>query len=217
MPPAARPGNWPGCGGPDLFALGQQSGTHLNPALTLTYFRLKKIWFWDACFYILAQFVDALAGALLATVLLQRALPTPPASYAATMPGMWGVGGVFLAECLIAFLLMLVALKVSNTRRLSRATGICSGVLVAIDIALESPLSGASLNSACTLAAALLAQLWVALWVYFLAPPLGMLCAAQVYLWFRGEQGVICAKLHHHNANRCIFRCSYRAQKLVGR
>lgn len=191
---------------------GQQSGAHLNPALTLTYFRLQKVWFWDACCYVLAQFLGGLAGALLATLALQRLLPTSPASYAATVPGMWGTGIAFLAESLIAFLLMLVVLTVSNTQRLARATGLCSGALVASYIILESPLSGASLNPARTLAAALLAQLWVALWVYFLAPPLGMLCAAQLYLWLKGDQGVICAKLHHHNEKRCIFRCGYRAR-----
>ena len=78
---------------------------------------------------------------------------------------------------------------------------------------MRSTISGASLNPARTFDAALLAQLWVALWIYFLAPPLGMLSAAQVYLWLNGDQAVICAKLHHHNEKRCIFRCGYRARK----
>jgi aquaporin Z len=94
----------------------------------------------------------------------------------------------------------------------ARATGFCSGALVVASIILESPLSGASLNPARTLAAALLAQLRVALWIYFLAPPLGMLCAAQVYLWSRGADAVTCARLHRQNERRCIFRCGYRAR-----
>jgi hypothetical protein len=47
--------------------------------------------------------------------------------------------------------------------------------------------------------------------VYFTAPPLGMLLAAQVYLWLRGTHAVFCAKLHHDNDKRCIFRCNYKA------
>jgi len=196
---------------------GQQSGAHLNPAITLTFFRLRKVWPWDALCYILAQFLGAGAGALVATLALRGALMGAPTSYAATAPGMSGPLVAFVAECLIAFLSMLVVLLVSNTRALARSTGLFSGALIATYILLESPLSGASLNPARSFAAALLAQLWPALWVYFLAPPLGMLSAAQVYLWIRGDQGVICAKLHHQNDKRCIFRCGYRARELASK
>jgi hypothetical protein len=47
-------------------------------------------------------------------------------------------------------------------------------------------------------------------WIYFIAPPLGMLAAAE---WYRRQSrapAVICAKLHHHNDKRCIFRCGYQ-------
>jgi aquaporin Z len=46
-------------------------------------------------------------------------------------------------------------------------------------------------------------------WIYFLAPPLGMLLAAQTYLLTRGQGTVLCCKLHHENNSRCIFRCRY--------
>jgi aquaporin Z len=53
---------------------------------------------------------------------------------------------------------------------------------------------------------------WSALWVYFTAPPLGMLLAADVYVrltrW-RGAHAVWCAKLYHDSHARCIFRCAY--------
>jgi aquaporin Z len=73
---------------------------------------------------------------------------------------------------------------------------------------LESPLSGMSMNPARTFGSAFPAQLWTALWIYFTAPPLGMLLAAEVYLWQKGAQSVFCAKLHHQNPKRCIF-CGY--------
>jgi aquaporin Z len=44
---------------------GQQSGAHINPSTTLTFFRLGKIEFWDACFYFLAQFAGGVAGVML--------------------------------------------------------------------------------------------------------------------------------------------------------
>ena len=55
------------------------------------------------------------------------------------------------------------------------------------------------------------AREWTALWVYFTAPPLGMFIAALVYRFRRGARAVFCAKLHHDNNKRCIFRCNYRA------
>src|SRR2546427_13266407 len=49
---------------------GKQSGGHINPSTTITFFRLGKVAPWDALFYIVFQFVGALTGALLASVVL---------------------------------------------------------------------------------------------------------------------------------------------------
>ena len=62
-----------------------------------------------------------------------------------------------------------------------------------------------SMNPARTLGSALPAQLWAGLWIYFTAPPLGMLLAAELYLRLKGAHGIFCAKLHHQNTKRCIF------------
>src|SRR6516225_3223737 len=104
---------------------------------------------------------------------------------------------------------MSVILVVSNTPRLALYTPLFAAVLVATYISLEAPLSGMSMNPARTFGSALLAGIWTAFWVYFTAPPLGMLLAAQLYVSFKGARGVICAKLHHANDERCIFRCGY--------
>jgi aquaporin Z len=78
---------------------------------------------------------------------------------------------------------------------------------------LEAPISGMSMNPARTFGSALASQLWTSLWIYFMAPPLGMLLAAEVYRWQKGAPAVICAKLHHHNDKRCIFRCGYEVAR----
>ena len=80
--------------------------------------------------------------------------------------------------------------------------------MAAIYIAFESPLSGMSTNPARTFGPALFAGYWHALWIYFIGPPLGMLAAAEVFLLAREGNGPYCAKLHHHNDKRCIFRHS---------
>jgi aquaporin Z len=189
---------------------GQQSGAHLNPSVTLTFFRLGKVEPWDALFYVMAQFAGGIIGVFLAAAGLGQVIAHPSVNYVATMPGMAGAGIAFLAEFVIAFVLMSMVLRVSNTARLARYTGLFAGALVATYITVEAPLSGMSMNPARTFGSALVSQLWTALWIYFLAPPLGMLTAAELYRWQRGIHAVICAKLHHHNGKRCIFHCGYR-------
>src|SRR5262252_1939035 len=188
---------------------GQRSGAHLNPAVTLTFYRLGKIAPWDALFYVSAQFVGAIAGVGVAATMLDSWLADPAVRYAATVPGEGGIRVAFFAEFLISFVLMTVVLTVSNRPGLNRFTGLFAGTLVASYIVFEAPLSGMSMNAARTVGSAVYAQAWMALWVYFTAPVLGMLSAAQLFVSFRGVQKIYCAKLHHHNAQRCIFRCDY--------
>ena len=127
------------------------------------------------------------------------------------MPGGSGPLVAFGAEFGISFILMSVVLRVANTSQVARYTPLFAGALVATYITLEALLSGMSMNPARTFGSALAAQLWTSLWIYFTAPLLGMLAAAEVYRRQQGGHAVICAKLHHHNDKRCIFRCGYQA------
>src|SRR5438477_5118604 len=190
---------------------GKQSGAHFNPSTTLTSFRLGKIEPWDAILYVLAQFVGGTAGVMLSAVIWGEAITHENVRYAATLPGFRGTGVAFVAELVISFVMMTMVLNVSNSARIARFTGIFAGALVATYITLESPLSGMSMSPARSLASALPGRYWNALWIYFTAPPLGMLLAAEVYLRLRGKHAVFCAKLHHNNDKRCIFRCNYKA------
>jgi aquaporin Z len=191
---------------------GKQSGAHLNPSVTLTFLRLGKVAPWDALLYIVAQCVGGVTGVLVAAAVLGHVLADPAVNYVATVPGAYGVGVAFLAELVISGVLMTVVLTVSNTSHLARYTGLFAGVLVAAYITIEAPLSGMSMNPARTFGSSLAAQVWTALWIYFTAPPLGMLLAAEIYLRWPGARQVVCAKLHHHNAKRCIFQCGYQEE-----
>jgi aquaporin Z len=115
----------------------------------------------------------------------------------------------FVAEAVISFGMMLLVLTVSNASRLMRWTGACAGLLVAAYITIEAPLSGMSMNPARTLGPAVLAHTVQSLWIYFTAPPLGMLLAAEAYVRRVGSERVRCAKLNHPADGRCIFRCRF--------
>ncbi len=189
---------------------GKQSGAHLNPALSFTFFRLKKIKIWDACFYAISQFAGGLAGVLAAGLLIGRSqLADPAVHYVVTVPGPRGPLAAFIAELVMAFVLMTAVLFTSNHRTLSRYTGYSAGLLVATYITLATPISGMSINPARTTASAIPAHFYQAIWIYFTAPPLGMLAAAELYLLSKGHNKVFCAKLHHHNDKRCIFNCRF--------
>jgi len=193
--------------------LGQRSGAHFNPSVTWTYFRLGKIEAYDAAFYTLFQFAGGIAGILLASPTLGRLVAHQSVNYAVTLPGPNGPIVALFAEIIISFILMSVVLTVSNTKRLARWTGMFAGALVATYITIESPISGMSMNPARTLSSAVGAQIWMTLWIYFVAPPVGMLLAAEVYQRLNTGRAVVCAKLNHHNNKRCIFRCNFEAKQ----
>lgn len=184
---------------------GKQSGAHFNPAVTFTFYRLGKVTPWDALFYCMTQLSGAVAGVALAALLLRGAPAHHAVRYAATLPGMYGDSIAFVAELVISFLLMSAILYASNHQILAPYTHYFAAILAAVYIAFESPLSGMSTNPARTFGPAVYARYWHALWIYFVAPPVGMLAAAQAFLWVRKGEGPYCAKLHHHNDKRCIF------------
>ena len=188
---------------------GKQSGAHINPSVTLAFLRLGKIHRWDGVFYIVAQFAGGIAGILFACLILGSRIAEAHVNYVATVPGTGGPSVAFLAESLISFGLMAAVLIASNTEKLARFTGLIAGGLVAIYITVEAPLSGMSMNPARTFGSAVPAHAWAPLWIYFTAPLLGMLLAVEAYVRVKGARNVLCAKLHHQNDKRCIFRCGY--------
>ena len=120
-----------------------------------------------------------------------------------TRPGPTGPLAAAAAELGISCGLMLVVLTVSNTPRAARWTGVCAGVMVATYITLESPLSGMSMNPARTLGPDLIGDMFHGVWIYFVAPPIGMLTAAEVFSRVR-RASIRCAKLYH-DSGHCIF------------
>jgi len=185
---------------------GRRSGAHNNPAVTLTFFRLGKISGRDALAYVTAQFVGGTAGIAVAAMLLQPWIAHPSVNYVATIPGPHGPALAFAAEVGISFLMMLIVLTASGHPRAARFTGAIAALLIACFITVEAPLSGMSMNPARTLGPDLVGDMFHGVWIYFVAPPIGMLAAAEVVSRMRHRLSIRCAKLYH-DSGHCIFGC----------
>jgi aquaporin Z len=181
---------------------GRRSGAHMNPALTITFFRLGRIAPRDAAHYIAAQFAGGIVGVLIARLLVGAPLADPSVHYVVTRPGAAGLAAAFAGELVISAILMLTVLMASASPRTARFTGVFAGILIALFITIEDPLSGMSMNPARTFGSAFVAGDWAALWLYFTAPLAGMMLAAHIYLRVM-RRPVPCGKLAH--AEPCLF------------
>jgi MIP family channel proteins len=151
-----------------IYAVGDVSGAHLNPAVTVGFFAAHRFEGRWVAPYIASQ----CAGAILASLVLRLMFPTN-AMLGATLPA-GDPFQSFALEAVLTWLLMFVILSVSTG---SKEKGILAGVAVGSVIALEAmfagPISGASMNPARSLAPAIVAMRLDSLWVYLTAPIIG--------------------------------------------
>ena len=160
-----------------IYAVGDVSGAHLNPAVTLGFLLAGRFPARRVVPYILAQ----CCGALLASGTLRALFPEHP-TLGATLPA-GSAAQSFVFELVLTLILMLVILSVSTG---SKEKGLLAGVAVGAVIALEAlfagPVCGASMNPARSLAPAVLSGTLNHLWVYLVAPPVGAGLAVLVCL-----------------------------------
>ena len=162
--------------------MGKQSGAHMNPAVTWTFYRTKNINLTDAVFYTIAQFAGAVAGAWLLTFLLGGYFSQPLIDYGVTKPKpQYGAEIAFIAEFIISFILMGFILYFNSYKSLEKFSAMVTGILLTLFLIFEIQYSGMSLNPARSFAGSFAANEWKVLWVYFVAPPLAMLAAVEIF------------------------------------
>jgi len=188
---------------------GRRSGAHFNPAVTFTFLWLGRIHRWDAVYYIAVHFAGAVVGVLAARQILGLRLSAPSVRYMVTLPGQYGSPAAFIGEFLLSGLLMSTVLYASNHRLLARLTPALVALLTIFYFLLSSSISGFSVNPARSFSSALFAWIWQGIWIYFLAPCLGMLTAAAVYIRRMGLDHVYCAKVFHDMRSPCPFPCHF--------
>lgn len=159
-----------------IYALGDVSGCHLNPAVTIGFWVARRFESKLVGPYLLSQ----ICGALLASALLKLLFPAQ-LNLGATLPA-GSEFQSFVLELILTLILMFVILSVSSG---SKEKGLLAGVAVGAVIALEAmfagPISGASMNPARSLAPALVSSNLTGLWVYLVAPVCGSLLAVPLF------------------------------------
>jgi len=155
-----------------IYTLGDVSGAHLNPAVTIGFWSARRFPGKQVGGYLLAQ----LGGALLASGLIKLLFPTD-AALGGTHPAGSAMQS-FVLEFVLTFLLMFVILNVSTGAQEKGITaGIAIGAVIALEAMFAGPICGASMNPARSLAPALVSLRLADVWIYLLAPVLGALAA----------------------------------------
>ncbi len=157
-----------------IYAIGDISGAHINPAVTIAFCVAKRFESRHVAPYIIAQFLGAIAASFLLVWLFPESK-----TYGATVP-IAGLSSLkaFVIEVILTWLLMFVVLGVSTG---SKEKGLLAGIAVGATVALEAlfagPLTGASMNPARSLGPALATGELATLWIYLVGTTLGAILA----------------------------------------
>jgi aquaporin Z len=155
-----------------IYAVGDISGAHLNPAVSLGFFAAGRFPLREVIPYILSQ----CAGAFAASGVLRLLFPNN-ASLGATLPAGPAIQS-FVLELILTAILMFVILGVSTGAAEKGITaGIAVGAVIGLEAMFAGPICGASMNPARSLAPAVVSQHLSSLWIYLVAPTLGALLA----------------------------------------
>lgn len=159
-----------------IHAIGHLSGAHINPAVTLGFWSVRRFPAGEVFPYILAQ----CSGAVAASCVL-RAVFGSAGGLGATLPRVPGASA-FAIEWLLSFVLMFVIMAVATDERVADGfAALAVGLTVGFCALMGGPITGASMNPARSLGPALVGELWRAHWIYWVAPITGMMAAARVY------------------------------------
>jgi MIP family channel proteins len=155
-----------------IYAIGDVSGAHLNPAVTLGFFAARRLEGKMVLPYVVSQFSGALAASL-----FLRGLFPQHSTLGTTAPAGPAFQSLVL-EIILTALLMFVILNVSvGAKERGITAGIAVGAVIALEAFFACPISGASMNPARSFAPALVSQHLSFLWIYLLAPVAGALLA----------------------------------------
>jgi aquaporin Z len=166
-----------------IYAIGEISGAHINPAVTIAFWASGRFDKKEVLPYITAQMV----GAFLASAILYALFPLHE-TQGATLPAGTAIQS-FILEVILTFLLMFVIIKVSTgSKEIGTMAGIAIGGVVGLEAMFAGPITGASMNPARSIAPAIFTGNFEHLWLYILAPILGALLAILACRVIKGKE-----------------------------
>ena len=166
-----------------ISAIGDISGAHINPSVTVTLWASGRFPGSQVAPYIVCQLIGAVLGSVMVRLLFPDA-----ESLGGTAPS-GGLMQSFLAEVLLTFLLLFVVLNVSEGAKEKGITaGIAIGGVITLEVLVGGPISGASMNPARSFGPALVGGDWTAYWIYVAGPILGGLIAAPLAILLRSDE-----------------------------
>ncbi len=155
-----------------IYAFGEISGAHFNPAVTIAFAYAKKFQWKEVPIYILAQCI----GAIFASGLLLFLFPDSE-FLGGTLPTVDSLRA-FILELLLTYFLMVVIINVSTgSKETGTMAGIAIGGVVLLEAMFAGPITKASMNPARSLGPAIFSGHWEHQWLYFIAPVIGALLA----------------------------------------
>jgi len=179
-----------------IYTIGDISGAHLNPAVSLGFFAARRFPLREAIPYIASQCTGALAasGALHFLFPRNKMLGTTVPSGSATQS--------FVLELILTAILMFVILGVSTGAAEKGITaGIAVGAVIGLEAMFAGPICGASMNPARSLGPAMMSRHFEYLWIYLLAPVIGA-CIAVLGCRCVRESGCCFGKTPRHAEDR---------------
>ena len=175
------------------YVIGNVSGCHINPAVSLAMLLSKKMSVVDFCGYVVAQVVGAIAGAWLLKTVVGFGLVDLTGALGSNglIAGNNAIAGSLIIEIILTFIFILTILGVTSDKTKGSVAGIVIGLTLVFVHIVGIPLTGTSVNPARSIGPALFAEGKDALsnvWVFIVGPFVGAALAAGAYCFLGGKK-----------------------------
>ena len=173
------------------YVIGNISGCHINPAVSLAMLLRKKLSIADFCGYVVAQVAGAIAGAGLLKLLVSFGIVDQAGGLGSNgVASAGGAGGALLVEIILTFIFIFVIIGVTSDESKGSVAGIVIGLTLTFVHIVGIPLTGTSVNPARSIGPALFAggAALSDVWVFIVGPLVGSVLAVLVYSLVKAKE-----------------------------
>ena len=172
------------------YSIGNISGCHINPAVSLAMWISKKLDTKDFIGYVIAQCIGAILGAALLVFMFGSNEALGTNGFGAFSALKIDATQAFVVEVVLTFTFILAILGVTSKSENASTTGLVIGLTLTLIHILGIPFTGTSVNPARSLGPALLAggEALSQVWLFILAPLVGAAIAALVWKFISSEK-----------------------------